>query len=150
MQPSAPLLRQRKIEPAEGLNAKLGSIVLCEELGDRALGAIKCNRAVCADDITPFIARRAEWKGSKEIGGYSETLVRVSRHRARDKQRGFTHLDIDSPADVVDQSVRLGGRGSMLKQNFVQGECGGGQMGREDRAESRLDRNRKQSSRLRS
>ena len=83
MQVSAPLLRQRKIELAEGLNAKLGSIVLCEELRDRALCAIKCNRAVCADDVAPFIARRAEWKGSKEIGGYSETLVRIARHRAR-------------------------------------------------------------------
>ena len=79
MQASTPLLRQRKIEPAEGLNAKLGSIVLCEELGDRALCAIKRDRAVCADDIAPFIAWRAEWGSRRHIDLHNQPFENPAR-----------------------------------------------------------------------
>ncbi len=139
MQLSAPFFRERKIELTKGLDAQFRSIVFSEELGDWTLCAIKCDRSVCTHDIAPLVARRAKGKGPKKIGSQLETLVRVPCDRARDQQRDFTHLDIDPPADVVDQTVRVGGRGSMSKQDFVQRECGGSQMSRENRAASRLD-----------
>lgn len=143
MQPSAPFFRKRGIELAKGWDAQFRRIVFSEELGNRALCAIKCDRSVCTHDIAPLVARRAERKGPKKIGSQLEALVRIARDCARDQQRNFTHLDIKLPTDVVDETVRVGGRGSMSKQDFVQRERGGGQMGREHRAASWLDRQRR-------
>ena len=104
LQLPAPSLRQRKVEPAKGLNAKFRRVVACKELGDRAFHAVEgaAPSGVILDIFSRFLVG---WLiAPRECSELAQQIIAdtVSRH---DVEPGMLTLHADRGAAMRSKSV---------------------------------------------
>ena len=139
-EPSAPLLGYREIECAPRCGAKFRVVVISEERGHRALGAVERDDVLARFDIPPTITWWPEWKAAKHVSRDPQPFCWIPGDRTGQFPGGIGHSVVNIPADRMDQCVTLRGRSTVRDKGSVQRQSQRRKMRGQDRTSVRLKR----------